>query len=53
MWSKAVAIAQALHISITPEMQMKVSEVVGVLATGILAWLHDYLQIKYPNSPLL
>lgn len=53
MWGKAVAIEKALHITVTPTMQTQVSAVVGTLTTSVLAWLHDYLQVKYPNATWL
>lgn len=51
--AKATAIFNALHITITPDMQAQAATIAGALATGVLAWLHDYLQVKFPNNPFL
>lgn len=53
MWSKAAAIEKTLHITVTPAMQTQVANAVGVVTTAGLAWLHDYLQVKYPNAAWL
>lgn len=52
-WAGAVTLEKKMHITITPDMQQEVAKVVGVLVTGALSWLHDYLQVKYPNATWL
>lgn len=51
--AKATAIEKALHITITPDMQTQVAAAIGALVTGGFAWLHDYLQVKFPKATWL
>ena len=52
-WGGALALEKKMHITITPDVQQEIAKGVGVAVTGALSWLHDYLQVKYPNATWL
>ena len=52
-WGVVTSHLGKMHITLTADQQAEIAKGAGVLATGALAWLHDYLQVKYPNATWL